>query len=25
MDYPTWGELFQYVWNKKYEGNKWLD
>ncbi len=22
MDYPTWGELFQYVWNKKYEGNK---
>ena len=22
LDYPTWGELFQYVWNKKYEGNK---
>jgi len=22
IDYPTWGELFQYVWNKKYEVNK---
>jgi len=22
MDYPTWGEVFQYIWNKKYEGNK---
>ena len=22
IDIPTWGELFQYVWNKKYEGNK---
>jgi hypothetical protein len=25
MDYPTWGEVFQYIWNKKYEGNKWYD
>ena len=19
MDYPTWGEVFQYIWNKKYQ------
>ena len=19
MDYPTWGEIFQYIWNKKYQ------
>ena len=19
MDFPTWGEIFQYIWNKKYE------
>jgi hypothetical protein len=24
MDYPTWGEIFQYVWNKKYDENKWI-
>ena len=22
MDYPTWGEVFQYIWNKKYEVKK---
>ena len=22
LDYPTWGEVFQYVWNKKYEETK---
>ena len=22
LDYPTWGEVFQYVWNKKYDENK---
>jgi hypothetical protein len=22
IDYPTWGEVFQYIWNKKYEVNK---